>query len=77
MPSWCVWSSLSQSLLIILIIYFKKTLSTNDNYHQILKADVGQDVTMSCLFDEDKIEQVRTGKKRGGYGFFFVYNKNS
>jgi hypothetical protein len=63
--------------LIILIIYFKKTLSTNDNYHQILKADVGQDVTMSCLFDEDKIEQVRTGKKRGGYGFFFVYNKNS
>ncbi len=42
-----------------------------------MKADVGQDVTMSCLFDEDKIEQVRTGKKRGGYGFFFVYNKNS
>ncbi|CAF1198245.1 unnamed protein product [Adineta steineri] len=58
MPSWCVWSSISQSLVIILIIYLKKSLSTNDHQHQILKADVGQDVTMSCLFDEDKIEQV-------------------
>ncbi|CAF4915615.1 unnamed protein product [Rotaria sp. Silwood1] len=35
----------------------KQTLP-NDYQHQILKADVGQDVTMSCLFDEDKIEQV-------------------
>jgi hypothetical protein len=41
------------------MISFEQTLSTNDYQHQILKADVGQDVTMSCLFDEDKIEQVR------------------
>jgi hypothetical protein len=41
------------------MIYFEKTLSINDNQHQIIKADVGQDVTMSCLFDQDNIEQVR------------------
>jgi len=41
------------------MIYFEQILSTNDYQHQILKADVGQDVTMPCLFDEDKIEQVR------------------
>ncbi|CAF2629613.1 unnamed protein product [Rotaria sp. Silwood2] len=40
------------------IFYFGKTLSKNDNHHQILKADVGQDITMSCIFDENKIEQV-------------------
>ncbi|CAF1293113.1 unnamed protein product [Rotaria sordida] len=40
------------------ILYFGKTLSRNDNYHQVLKADVGQDITMSCIFDENKIEQV-------------------
>ncbi len=62
MPLWCVYSVLFQSLLIILIISFKQTLSTNDSQHQILKADVGQDVTMPCLFDEDKIEQVRKKK---------------
>ncbi|CAF1582470.1 unnamed protein product [Rotaria magnacalcarata] len=58
MPSWCIYSSLLQSLLIILIICFEKSLSANDYQHQILKADVGQDVTMSCIFDEEKIEQV-------------------
>lgn len=62
MPSWCVCSLQFQSLLIILMIYFKQTLSTNDYQHQILKADVGQDVTMPCLFDEDKIEQVRISR---------------
>ncbi|CAF0950590.1 unnamed protein product [Rotaria sordida] len=36
----------------------KPQCQTNDYQHQILKADVGQDVTMSCIFDEDKIEQV-------------------
>jgi len=41
------------------MISFEKTFSTNDYQHQILKADVGQDVTMSCIFDQDKIEQVR------------------
>ncbi|CAF4261888.1 unnamed protein product [Rotaria socialis] len=30
----------------------------NDNHHQVLKADVGQDIIMSCIFDENKIEQV-------------------
>jgi len=58
MPSWCVYNSLLQSL-IIFILYFGQILSTNDNHHQILKADVGQDITMSCIFDEDKIEQVK------------------
>ncbi|CAF4205564.1 unnamed protein product, partial [Rotaria magnacalcarata] len=33
-------------------------LSRNDNHHQVLKADVGQDIIMSCIFDENKIEQV-------------------
>ncbi len=46
------------------MISFEKSLSTNDNQHQILKADVGQDVTMSCIFDEDKIEQVRKQKRK-------------
>ncbi|UJR29869.1 hypothetical protein I4U23_017417 [Adineta vaga] len=58
MPSYYIWSSISQCLLILLIIFLKNSLSINDNQHQSLKADVGQDVTMSCLFDEDKIEQV-------------------
>lgn len=40
------------------MISLKKSLSVDDNQHQNLQADVGQDVTMSCLFDEDKIEQV-------------------
>jgi hypothetical protein len=44
------------------MIYFEQILSTNDYQHQILKADVGQDVTMPCLFDEDKIEQVRISR---------------
>ncbi len=64
MPSLCLYCSLFQSVLIILMISFEKTLSTNDNQHQILKADVGQDVTMSCIFDEDKIEQVRKQKRK-------------
>jgi hypothetical protein len=64
MPSWCICFSLFQYLLIILIIFFEKSLSTNDSQHQILKANVGQDVTMSCLFDEDKIEQVRIYESR-------------
>jgi hypothetical protein len=63
MPSWCVYNSLLQSLIIIFIFYFGKTLSTNDYHHQVLKADVGQDITMSCIFDEDKIEQVTIKKK--------------
>jgi hypothetical protein len=58
MPSWCVYNSLLQSL-IIFILYSGQILSTNDYHHQILKADVGQDITMSCIFDEDKIEQVK------------------
>jgi hypothetical protein len=60
MPSWCVYNFLFQSL-IIFIIYFIQIISTNDShhYHQVLKVDVGQDITMSCLFDEDKIEQVK------------------
>ncbi|CAF1095543.1 unnamed protein product [Adineta ricciae] len=58
MPSCYVCSSIFQCLLIILMISLKKSLSINDNQHQNLQADVGQDVTMSCLFDEDKIEQV-------------------
>jgi hypothetical protein len=53
------------------MIYFEKTFSINDNQHQILKADVGQDVTMSCLFDEDKIEQVRIQKIGGDSQFLF------
>ena len=78
MPSWCVYSVLFQSLLITLIISFKQTLSTNDSQHQILKADVGQDVTMSCLFDEDKIEQVRTKieEKKNLFCFFIVQRKS-
>ena len=31
---------------------------TADDNDQILKVDIGQDVTMSCLFDQDKIDQV-------------------
>jgi len=58
MPSFYGYSLGFQSLFIIFMIYFHKTLSINDNQHQILKADVGQDVTMSCLFDQDHIEQV-------------------
>jgi hypothetical protein len=58
MPSWCVYNFLFQSL-IIFIIYFIQIISTNDSHHQVLKVDVGQDITMSCLFDEDKIEQVK------------------
>ncbi|UJR16542.1 hypothetical protein I4U23_003442 [Adineta vaga] len=59
MPPWCVSNFLIQSL-IIFIFYFNKTFSTNDDQHnhQVLKADVGQDITMSCIFDEDKLEQV-------------------
>jgi hypothetical protein len=58
MPSWCAHKFLLQTL-IIFIFYFAKIFSTNDNHHQVLKVDVGQDVTMSCIFDEEKIEQVK------------------
>jgi hypothetical protein len=63
------------------MISFKQTLSTNDYQHQILKADVGQDVTMSCLFDEDKIEQVRIyhltkKKKKRPQENFFIREKS-
>jgi hypothetical protein len=57
MPSCCVYNFLFHSLLIF-IFNFTKILSTNDYHHQILKVDVGQDITMSCIFDEEKIEQV-------------------
>ena len=35
-----------------------KICSSNESSHQIFKVDLGQDLTMSCLFDQDKIEQV-------------------
>jgi len=42
------------------MFYFTKIFSTNDyHHHQVLKVDVGQDITMSCIFDEEKIEQVK------------------
>ncbi len=58
MPSWCAYNFLFQSL-IIFIFFFTKIFSTNDYHHQVLKTDVGQDITMSCIFDEEKIEQVK------------------
>jgi len=61
MPSWCAYNVLLQTL-IIFIFYFTKIFSTNDyhhHHHHVLKVDVGQDVTMSCIFDEEKIEQVK------------------
>ena len=74
MPSYCIRSSRFQSLLIVLIIYFEETCSTNDHQHEIVKADVGQDVTMSCIFDEDKIEQVRTNQRRENLLFLIFGN---
>lgn len=58
MPMWCAYNSLLQ-FLVIFFINVGRILSRNDNYHQILKADVGQDITMSCIFDENKIQQVK------------------
>ncbi len=61
MPSWCAYNFLLQTL-IIFIFYFTKIFSINDyhhHHHQVLKVDVGQDITMSCIFDEEKIEQVK------------------
>jgi hypothetical protein len=72
MPSWWASNFLFQSL-IIFIIYFIQIISTNDSHHQVLKADVGQDITMSCQFDEDKIEQVRRKKTSEYIACRFVY----
>lgn len=55
MPSWCVYHFLIQSLLIF---DYMKRCSSNESSHQIFKVDLGQDLTMSCLFDQDKLEQV-------------------
>lgn len=68
MPLWCVSNSLLIQSLIIFIFFFNKIYSTDDYHHnhQVLKADVGQDITMSCIFDEGKLEQVieTSNKKR-------------
>ncbi len=84
MPSWCASNFLFQSLLIF-IIYFIQIILTNDSHHhhQVLKVDVGQDIIMSCLFDENKIEQVRRNLGRIRYPekivdrlLFFSINKS-
>lgn len=36
-----------------------KMSSSNESSHQIFKVDLGQDLTMSCLFDQEKLEQVK------------------
>ena len=48
-------------LVILFLVSIEGTLHVNDSppHHQILKADVGQDVTFSCHFDEEKLDQVR------------------
>ena len=58
MPSGRSYNSLLQSL-VVFVLYFTKILSKIDNHDQVLKANVGQDITMSCIFDENKIEQVK------------------
>ena len=57
MPSGRSYNFLLQSLAVF-VFYLTKILSKID-HHQVLKANVGQDITMSCIFDENKIEQVK------------------
>ena len=47
-----------QSLFIVFIVFLSKISSNLDSQHQIIKADLGQTVTLSCLFDQEKIDQV-------------------
>lgn len=44
----------------MILFYFRIILSSNEfSQHQTLKVDIGQDVILSCQFDEEKIDQVR------------------
>ena len=47
-----------ESMFIVLILFPGILSSTNESPHQILKVDLGQTVTFSCLFDQEKIDQV-------------------
>lgn len=64
MLSWWSTHKYLFQYLILFLLYYIEILSTNDNQHQVLKVDVGQDITLSCIFDEDKIEQVKIIKHR-------------
>ena len=52
MPWLDVYHILIHSILI-------QILSSNEYSHQVFKVDLGQDITMSCRFDQEKIEQVK------------------